>query len=46
MLRVKEGIFETNVCRPPIKNFDSFQRKEAIMHINQVETLQDSLFLS
>ena len=46
MLRVKEGIFKTSACRPPIKNFDSFQHKEAFMHINQVETLQISLSLS
>ena len=46
LLRVQEGIFETSACRPPIKNFDSFQHEEAFMHINQVETLQDSLSLS
>ena len=46
MLRVQEGIFETSSCRPPIKSFDSFQLEEAFIHINQVETLQDSLSLS
>ena len=46
MLRVKEGIFKNSACRPPIKNFDSFQHEEAFMHINQVKTLQDSLSLS
>ena len=46
LLRVHEGIFETSACRLPIKNFDSFQLEEAFMHINQVETLQDSLSLS
>ena len=46
MLRVKEGIFKNSACREPIKNFDSFQLEEAFMHINQVETLQDSLSLS
>ena len=46
LLRVQEGIFETSTCRPPIKNFDSFQLEEAFILINQVETLQDSLSLS
>ncbi len=46
LLRVQEGIFENSTCRSPIKNFDSFQHEEALMHINQVEALQYSLSLS
>ena len=43
MLRVKEGIFNTNLCREPIKNFDQFQTEEANLHIRKVLDLQNSL---
>ena len=43
MLRVKEGIFNTNYCRKPIKDFDQFQIEEANIHIEKVLELQNSL---
>ena len=43
MLRVKEGIFNTNYCRKPIKDFDQFQIEEANIHIEKVLDLQNSL---
>ena len=43
MLRVKEGIFSTNICREPIKNFDPFQLEEASLHISKVLGLQNNL---
>ena len=43
MLRVKEGIFSTSICRKPIKNFDQFQLEEASLHINKILDLQNSL---
>ena len=43
MLRVKEEIFNTNLCREPIKNFDQFQIEEANLHIRKVLDLQNSL---
>ena len=43
MLRVKEGIFSTSICRKPIKNFDQFQLEEASLHISKVLNLQNSL---
>ena len=43
MLRVKEEIFNTNLCRKPIKNFDQFQIEEANLHIRKVLDLQNSL---
>ena len=43
MLRVKEGIFSTNICREPIKNFDPFQSEEASLHISKVLGLQNNL---
>ena len=42
MLRVKEGIFKTSMCRSPIKNFDSFQKEEANLLLREVSILQDS----
>jgi len=46
MLRVKEGIFETSMCRLPIKTFDSFQQEEANLLLTQVSILQDSFSLN
>ena len=46
MLRVKEGIFETSMCRPPIKTFDSFQQEEANLLLKQVSILQDSFTIN
>ena len=43
MLRVKEGIFNTNYCREPVKDFDQFQIEEANLHIKKVLNLQNSL---
>ncbi len=43
MLRVKEGIFSTSICRKPIKNFDQFQLEEASLHISKILDLQNSL---
>ena len=43
MLRVKEGIFNKNFCRKPIKNFDQFQMEEANLHIRKVLDLQNYL---
>ena len=41
MLRVKEGIFETSLCRSPIKDFDNFQIEEANLHIENILNLQN-----
>ena len=46
MLRVKEGIFETSMCRSPINTFDSFQQEEANLLLKQVSILQDSFTLN
>ena len=43
MLRVEEGIFSTNICRKPIKNFDQFQLEEAGLHIKKVLKLQNQV---
>jgi hypothetical protein len=42
-LRVEEGIFETNFCRSPIKNFDQFQNDEAKIHLDKIIKLQNNL---
>ena len=42
-LRVKEGIFDTNFCRLPIKDFDQFQNDEAKIHLDKIIKLQDNL---
>ena len=46
MLRVKERIFETSMCRLPIKTFDSFQQEEANLLLKQVSILQDSFTIN
>ena len=40
MLRVKEGIFETDFCRYPIKGFDKYQLEETYLHIEKILNLQ------
>tara|TARA_E500000075_G_scaffold88608_1_gene80093 strand:- start:8 stop:583 length:576 start_codon:yes stop_codon:yes gene_type:complete len=42
-LRVKEGIFDTNFCRSPVKNFDQFQNNEAKIHLDKIIKLQNNL---
>ena len=42
-LRVKEGIFDTNFCRLPIKDFDQFQNDEAKIHLDKIIKLQNNL---
>ena len=46
MLRVKEGIFETSMCRSTVKTFDSFQQEEANLLLKQVLILQDSFTIN
>ena len=40
MLRVKEEIFKTDLCRSPISQFDVYQSEEANNHIKKVISLQ------
>ena len=40
MLRVKEGIFKTSICRGSINNFDKYQLKEAKVLIEKIISLQ------
>ena len=41
MLRVKEGIFDTNVCRGEISDFDEYQLKEANILLEKIISIQD-----
>ena len=41
MLRVKEGIFHTSLCRHPINNFDKYQVDEANLHIENILHFQN-----
>ena len=41
MLRVKEGIFQTSLCRSPINNFDKYQVEEANLHIENILHFQN-----
>ena len=41
MLRVKEGIFQTSLCRFPINNFDKYQVEEANSHIENILHFQN-----
>ena len=41
MLRVKEGIFRTSLCRSPINNFDKYQVEEANSHIENISHFQN-----
>jgi len=43
MLRVKEAIFKTDLCRSPIAQFDFFQLEEVKNHIKKVINLQNNL---
>jgi 4-hydroxy-tetrahydrodipicolinate synthase len=43
MLRVKEGIFKTDLCRPPISKFDVYQLEEANNHIEKLIGLQNNV---
>ena len=42
LLRVKEGIFQTNICRGDIANLDKFQIEEARLNINKIILLQNT----
>ena len=41
MLRVKEGIFDTNVCRGEIFDFDDYQLQEANILLERIISIQD-----
>ncbi len=41
MLRVKEGIFDTNVCRGEIFDFDEYQLKEVNILLERIISIQD-----
>ncbi len=41
MLRVKEGIFKTNICRGEIEDFDKYQLKEVNILIDKIISLQE-----
>ena len=43
MLRVKEEIFKTSLCRSPISQFDVYQLEEANNHIEKVISLQNNI---
>ena len=43
MLRVREEIFTTELCRSPISEFDIYQLKEANIHIEKVISLQNNI---
>ena len=43
MLRVKEEIFKTDLCRSPISQFDFYQLEEANNHIEKVISLQNNI---
>ena len=43
LLRKREGIFETSICRPPIGDFDKYQNEEAQFHIEKIIKLQNKL---
>ena len=43
MLRVREEIFITDLCRSPISEFDIYQLEEANIHIEKVISLQNNL---
>ena len=42
LLRVKEGIFQTSICRGDIAKLDKFQIEEAMLNINKIISLQNS----
>jgi 4-hydroxy-tetrahydrodipicolinate synthase len=43
MLRVREEIFTTELCRSPISEFDIYQLEEANIHIEKVNSLQNNI---
>ena len=43
MLRVREEIFTTELCRSPIPEFDIYQLEEANIHIEKVISLQNNI---
>ena len=43
MLRVREEIFITDLCRLPISEFDIYQLEEADIHIEKVISLQNNI---
>ena len=43
MLRVREEIFTTELCRSPISEFDIYQLEEADIHIEKVISLQNNI---
>ena len=43
MLRVREEIFTTELCRSPISEFDIYQLEEANIHIDKVISLQNNI---
>jgi len=43
MLRVREKIFTTELCRSPISDFDIYQLEEANIHIEKVISLQNNV---
>ena len=43
MLRVREKIFVTDLCRSPISEFDIYQLEEADIHIEKVISLQNDI---
>ena len=43
MLRVREEIFKTELCRSPISEFDIYQLEEANVHIEKVISLQNNI---
>ncbi len=42
LLRVKEGIFQTSICRGDIAKLDKFQIEEAMLNINKIISIQNS----
>ena len=43
MLRVREEIFTTELCRSPISEFDIYQLEEADIHLEKVISLQNNI---
>ena len=43
LLRVREEIFTTDLCRLPISEFDTYQLEEADIHIEKVICLQNNI---
>lgn len=43
MLRHREGVFATDVCRPPLAELDSRQKEEALVQVERALALQSEL---